>query len=602
MRLFHSGRAVEIESEAYRLRLLPPPENSFFRDRRSGRLFAFAAGGDCNTPEQNDDAVRIGGWEVAEEDGNTVLLRNTVVSRCWEKRIFTIRAEEHRLEFFHELAGRGALQDVRFFRVSCGEGEFGFCGEVDEVFSPAPNFHGQNHYHTTQTVALNYGNDLSLTAGGMALASVPHVLALRDRRDRDCTVFGAFADPGCYDWDEFVWNPAAVHAPTPYVGDSVLGGGFAIRYYGRKKVEGVWRSPKLCVTFVRGEEKVLAAALEDACRHGYLPRPAPRSDGPAWWREPIFCTWHEQASLATGMKVDFNTPGETPVGTLCTRKNTERWLDILESHGCRPGTVILDDKWQRHLATAEPDETKWPEMRRWIDGCHARGIRVFLWCMSWYKEGIPADEMMTRDGVPVCGDITDPKFEARTRAMVRKMFSDAPDGLDADGVKIDGLLNLPTGPGLKNHGDLWGLELQKRFLEVFCGEAKKVKPDVCISVFTANPYLDEYTDMVRLGDMYHARLTPERSMEIRAEVIRACHPGKPIDTDGQFYFCAGPDWLTLLAKQAKIGIPTIYNAEILRHGRFFMNPEVVKWQESDYRYIAEVFDRYRLDAGLLPPG
>ena len=337
------------------------------------------------------------------------------------------------------------------------------------------------------------------------------------------------------------------------MGDAVLGGGFAITYYGKKEINGVWSSPRLCVTFASGEENVLSTALEDAYKQGYLPRPATQKHYPDWWKEPIFCTWHEQVALAVGMQVDFNTPGETPVGLFCTQKYTDQWLDVLEKHDCKPGTVILDDKWQCHLATAEPDKNKWPDMRKWIDDCHAKGIRVFLWCLAWYKEGVPEDEMMTRNGVPVCGDITNPKFEARTREMVRRMFSDGPDGLNADGVKIDGLLGLPTGAGLKNYGGIWGLELQKRFGEVFHSEAKAAKKDVCVSVFTANPYLDEYSDMARLGDMYSS-LHPRAHLWKSGHKSSDNHPGTLIEqTDNLLQ--RRPDYISLLDSQVKIVFP-----------------------------------------------
>lgn len=598
MKLAYTPEYLTIETSSYLLQLAPVPHNSFLRDRHSGRLFAFAAGGDCDPTGRSDETIDASAWEVVEKTPSYILLANEVVSPCWESKKFLIRLEKDRMEFWHEINGKGSLQEVRFFRVCHHGNEFGFCGDVDEVFTVAPNFHEQRYYHTSQSVIHCYGTDFSLIAGCMALASVPHVLALHDRNDAWYTVFGAFARPGHYDWDEFRWNPASKHAPTAYIGDAVLGGGFALCYFGKKTVDGQWESPRLCVTFADGENQVLTSALAQAYDREYMPRPAGKKQFPDWWKEPIYCTWHDQAAIADGDKVDFNTPGETPVGELCTQANTDRWLDLLCKNNCTPGTVILDDKWQRTLCSGEPDTAKWPDLRKWIDECHRKGIRVFLWGMAWYKDGIPENEMITRDGKPVCGDITHPAFETRVREMVRKMFSDAPDCLNADGIKIDGFLGLPTGAGLKNYGNIWGLELQKRFLEIFHGEAKKHKTEVCISVYTANPYLDAYSDMIRLGDMWTSRISPRQAMISRAAAIRIMHPGTLIDTDGQFYYSGDPDYISLLDTQAGLGIPTIYVAEKLRHGHFYLQPVLKDLSAGDYRHIAEVFEKYRKENKL----
>jgi hypothetical protein len=60
-----------------------------------------------------------------------------------------------------------------------------------------------------------------------------------------------------------------------------------------------------------------------------------------------------------------------------------------------------------------------------------------------------------------------------------------------------------------------------------------VKKDVCISTFVAHPYLADTSDMVRLADMYHSRLTTRRAMQQRAEVYSYTMPHTLIDTDGQ---------------------------------------------------------------------
>ena len=583
-----------IDTEHYNIQLKPAPDACFLTDKHTGRLYGFVAGGDCCKDGQKDMVQTAEPWDVCghEADGS-IFAKSTMDSVLWGKKSFCARFSEDALEFWHEINGAGALDQIRFFRLSMGGCEFGFSADIDEVYNVAPNFLERQCFHPAETAIHDYGNDLSLHSGGIAIASVPQVFGLHDRRDKGYAVFSAFAEQGQYDWDSFIWNPEVTLPPTPYVGDCVKGGGFALDYYGKKAINGPWKSPSVCITFVDGEENVLASALEYAYGRNYLPRPATSHPGPAWWKEPIYCTWHDQEAMSQGAKVDYMTPKPHPSGYFCTQAIVDGWIKALEDHDCKPGTVVLDDKWQVSLSSAEPDTTKWPDIRKWIDECHKRGIRVFLWGMAWYREGIPEDECVTRNGEAICGDITNPKYEARLREMVRRYFSDAPDGLNADGLKLDGLLNLPTGAGLKNHKGIWGLELQKYLLSVIYDEAKKARKDVCISVFTANPYLDQYTDMVRLADMYSWRITTKRSMEIRANVYRATHPGVLIDTDGQLQFCAAPNYLDLLDTEASLGIPTIYNAKILRRGHFFFNPVLSELTEEDYARIAKVFREYR---------
>ena len=84
----------------------------------------------------------------------------------------------------------------------------------------------------------------------------------------------------------------------------------------------------------------------------------------------------------------------------------------------------------------------------------------------------------------------------------------------------------------------------------------------------------------------------------RAAAIRIMHPGTLIDTDGQFYYSGDPDYISLLDTQAGLGIPTIYVAEKLRHGHFYLQPVLKDLSAGDYRHIAEVFEKYRKENKL----
>ena len=580
-----------VESGSYLLKLAVPPQPSYLLCKDSGRLFAWIAAGDCSCEDKRDVTTRYGSWRVTAQNDEEILFEREDVSTVWKEKRFVLTAREDSLEIRHQLTGEGVLEDVRFFRSTFDGAEYGFAGNFDEVWSAAPNFREQDWYHPTARVIIAYGDDLSMCSGGHALASVPHVMALHDRRDQALLGAAVFACPGEYLWDEMIWNPEVRTPLTDFAGDNSMAGGFAITYYGKKRVKGKWCSPSLVFTFPKALDAVVPTALEYAYKNGFLSRPERRSV-PQWWNEPIYCTWHDQCAMVRKDTVNYHDHYPSP-GTAATEELTERWLNLLIEHNAKPGIVILDDKWQKSKLDGEPDTDKWPDMRRWIDQCHERGIRVFLWDAAWHNEDIPEDEAITRDGKIVCGDVTNPRYEARLRRKIRLSFSDEPGCLNADGVKIDGLLGLPGGRGLVNHGNLWGLELQRRFLEIYYDEAKRIKPEVCISTFSCHPYLDAQTDMVRLADMYVYRLTTADSMRRRAKIYRDCHPYTPIDTDGQMHFHYADDYLDDLPIQRELGIPSLYAAEFARRERFYLAPITGKITENDYRAFAESFAEFR---------
>ncbi len=558
--------------------------------RSSCQRYYFAAGGDCPAVGTPDALTDFSTWRIVRRDEQRITLCRELASPLWESKVFHIEADANSLEFYFELesATLQPLEAVRFFRLCRAGTEYGFAGNFDEVCNTAPNFQERRYYHPTERFRITAGNDFGPNIGSQALASPLPVMGLHDRRENCFWTVGAAAVSGENDWDDFYWNPQPVIPQTSYPGDDLYGGGFSLEYYGKRTIRGRWRTPSLLMTGADDASDIIPQFLETAFLKNYLPRPV-RRRRENWWNTPIYCTWHDQTSYAR-----IHAP-ERPAGDFCTRQLTEEWLAQLDAHDCRPGIVILDDKWQLCKNAADPDPDKWPNFREWVDSCHQRNIRVFLWNLAWTVEGLPDDECITdADGKPVACDVTNPKFAARFQNMIRRYFSAAPDGLNCDGIKLDGQLNLPTGRGLKNYGNVWGLELQRRYLELLHDTAKKVKPDVCISTFCANPYLERYCDMVRIADMYASRLTPHDAMLHRAEVYRQTMPTCLIDTDGQFNQHLGDDdYADELEEQRRIGIPSLYNAQWLYRWRFFLPIEPGELTQADYRTIAAVFRRFR---------
>lgn len=550
----------------------------------------FFLGGACNTMDGPDNTLAISGVSVRRQP-KEVLVTVSQRSSLWKRRETVYVLRPRSLEVYHRVEGRGVLDRVFYQRGFLKGDERGVSAQIDEIYSTSMNFLDKSYFHPCENFAISAGNDALPAAGGgnQALASPCYCAGLRERSEVFHLSLGLAARPGFYTWDAFEWNPPVLRQVTPALCDNTMAGGWAAVYDGKLEVRGRWESPRLVMTLASAREKVLPEYLRHCREHGYLPKPPPRRRTPPWWSEPIYCTWHDQGGLAAStVGTDLVAIGEKAFD-LCTEDLCEHWIGLLEREGCRPGTIILDAKWAKNLNSGEPDPAKWTDMRAWVERCHARGLRVFAWTAAWSTDGLPVRECITQHGQPVACDITHPQYLRRFREMIRRWFSDAPDCLNMDGVKLDGQLSLPTGRDLKNHAGVWGLELQRLYLKTLYEEAKRHKSDACISVFSLNPYLAEFTDMVRLADMYTHQPSPLGTMRRRAELFRICQPQALIDTDGLMHFNALDDYATEFAAQADVGIPCLYNAEWIFQHHFFQPPRLGKLTPEDYRKIKNVF-------------
>lgn len=554
--------------------------------------YVFFSGGACNADGQRDETISLGVPTVKKET-EQVTITFTEHSSLWESKSHYYILRDASIQYSYVVHGHGALDRCFFFRGFVEGRERGMSCDIEEIYSTAPNFQQKRFFHPGESFSISAGDALEMPVGGQALASPHYCLGLRNREEDTFLSLGVADYPGHYTWDRLEWNPDATVLPTPFVGDGRVGGGIAVVYDGKEIVKGKWNSPQVVITLAQGIDDVLRKYLAYCVKEGFLPQASKRPKVPLWWKEPIYCTWHDQNGVAASLVGNDITQIGPKSFEFCSQEKCDHWIKLLEQNHCKPGTVILDATWAVNLNSGKPDPVKWPDMRAWVDSCHARGIRVFIWALAWATEGLPTDECMTRDDVPVAGDITNPKFLERFRETIRTWFSAESGCLNADGIKLDGQLNLPTGRGLVNHGSIWGLELQRLYLKELYTEAKKYKPDVCISTFSLNTYLADYTDMVRLADLYTPRPTALQAMKERAALYRIALPHALIDTDGSLHFSIWEEYAEEFREQAELGIPTLYNAEWSYRTHFFQPTRLEKLSSADYQTFSEVFSKYR---------
>jgi hypothetical protein len=355
----------------------------------------------------------------------------------------------------------------------------------------------------------------------------------------------------------------------------------SLAYEGHQRVDGRYLLPAIGFDFAEDEYAVLAAHVASLRANGLAPQPEPRAR-PAWWYEPIFCGWGAQVYLAEVAR------GKAP--GFSRQRLYENFLKTLEDHQVDPGIVVLDDKWQASYAENRADESKWPDLRGFVDQQHARGRRVLLWLKAWDPEGIPVEECITNArGAALAIDPSNPDFARRLRESVRWMLS--AEGLNADGFKIDFTARIPSGPAIRAYGAVWGLELMKLYLQVIYREAKKTKPDALIMTHTPHPYLADVLDMVRLNDINKDK-DVTAAMTLRAQVARIACPEAIIDTDN-WPIKDRATWREYLRLQPQLGVPSLYYASHIDTTREPLEAE-------DYESIRQVWEQYR--ASLRPSG
>jgi hypothetical protein len=365
----------------------------------------------------------------------------------------------------------------------------------------------------------------------------------------------------------------------------------------------------------------LSAYRADLLGSGFAPaRPA---DAPAdWWTEPIFCGWGAQCAAARipGQRVPnpaylHEEPAVVPAGLpiapdLARQDRYDQWLRRLEEYGVVPGTVVIDDRWQITYGRAEPDPLRWPDIRGWIDQRHAAGQRVLLWWKAWDPGGLPVDECVTDpSGTPISVDPGSPAYLRRLEQMVTWLLG--PDGLDADGFKIDFTQRAPAGRTLRRPGATadapWGIAGLHRMLQTLYRAAKAAKSDALVVTHTPHPGFGDVCDMIRLNDILErdpsGTVVPAvDQLAFRHAVVAAVLPHHLIDTD-QWPIANLAEWRSYVLTQSRLGVPALYYAErIDRSGEELTDQDLAlvaaTWRE--YRAGRETKVSAQLKGGPLP--
>lgn len=260
---------------------------------------------------------------------------------------------------------------------------------------------------------------------------------------------------------------------------------------------------------------------------------------PAWWHNPLYCTWGDQCRLALH--------GQPQHSTL-TRERILGWADKIRTFNDGEVNLIIDDGYFHSwgdfrvkpelFATVDAFRDLIAELKKWK-------FRVILWYAPFWvdKKATTVAEhpewiLKRPDGTLLDEtgdwknkhhyDWTHPELREYKKRLFRHFLTE----LDADGFKIDMTYACPPTRDVVPHDPSWaaGNLFCKRVVEFIHAAATAIKPDVFLTVNGVESYLQPFTSAVRLNDLFN--MTDATKWYERAELVTRVMPGVAIDVDG----------------------------------------------------------------------
>lgn len=550
-----------------------------FSDAEGARWMRLSALSSAHTLQARDEAMLLFEPEVREE-AEAIVVTVRTESSAWRERILEIRCTPQGIELTIEAEGRGDLTDVTLLGgdgilPTGASGTFRSGFDAQSLSVPSPTEPVAFIRPIWSAASLGVVGDAD--PGRLNGIFSPPPLALAFGRSPATDPFEPGPGP---------WLASWLRDAVDRLGFTVLrfdpvddGALLRLTYEGHTAVDGRWRSPTVVLQPVSSPAEALHDYRADLVHHGFAPS-EPIATRP-WWLEPIFCGWGAQVAR-----------GGAPAPDLCRQDIYDEFLHTLDAASLDPGTVVIDDRWQAQYGTAEPDADAWPDMRGWIARRHAEGRKVLLWWKAWDPTGLPAAECITdAAGRPVAVDPGSPAYRARLERIIEHLLS--PEGLDADGFKVDFTQRTPSGTMMRSAPDSdgpWGIAALHRLVAHLHDTAVRLKPDALIITHTVHPSFGDVAGMIRTNDVLEhdtagRPVSVAAQLRARHEIVEAVLPRHPVDTD-QWPMPSRDEWLDYARMQGGLGVPALYYLE--RVGAADEPIDVEHLAE-----IARVWDEYR---------
>ncbi len=489
-----------------------------------------------------DVSTNLQGPEVREEDG-CVLLTWRSSSTCWNRKTYTFECGAEQFVYRVGVEGDGLIDAVEFFEGLQDDPGPASLYRFSRFMSSEVTLLDRRHYRSCEYACIDalsgptHDTPREPEDNNHWLFCPPPLAFVWSLAEGPWLGVGVAPDPGEYNFTRFQYWP--------------LHNCFKLRltYDGMTRIRGQWASPRMVFAPARDDYDGVRGCVDYLYGQSLATRPARQQ--PEWWSRPMFCGWGQQNIFAAHR----GGPG----ASYARQDAYDSILALLEERSLHPGTITIDDKWQKEYATLEPDLAKWPDLRGWIDARHAAGQKVLLWVGCWNRDGLPDEECIRRadNGQPVCADPSNPAYQARLAESVRRMLSPDAGCLNADGLKVDWTNGQPFGPGYVTAGSVWGIELLKTLHSTIYSAAKSAKPDSLIITHAANPYFADVTDMLRLNDISAVQRDVCELMLHRQKLAVIACPDWLIDCDNS----SAPthdEWFEYMKLQPELGVPSVY--------------------------------------------
>jgi len=584
----------------------------FLRDGALGAVLADRAGtawtrlsllASLDRVDGVDESYDLDAVTVTEVDG-AIELALSCATTAWASKTVRLRCLADRLEYSVTVTGAGRLGDVRLLGgravlSNVAGGVFRSSVEFASVFDPAPTEPIQVVRSAATAATLGVVGDGS--PGRLHGIFAPPPL---------CLAFGRVAAAGPTDVPAGDWFSLGVVAPVAELRFTELryaaeDGGFLVEldYDGHTTVDGSFTTPLLVLRPAGSPVAALRAYREDLVRRRFA-ADAPAAPPAAWWREPIFCGWGAQCAAAAERSAEHGDVARRATD-LSRADRYDGWLARLAEHGVVPGTVVIDDQWETVYGSGESAPERWPDLRGWIADRHAAGQRVLLWWKAWDLAALTAEQcVLTPSGTPLAADPGSAAYLDHVAAVVERLLG--PDGLDADGFKLDFLQRTPAGRALRRpgapDGAPWGIAALHALLDAIYRGAKAIKPDALLITHTPHPGFGDVTDMLRLNDLLVHALSgevvpPVDQLAFRHAVVAASLPHHLIDTD-QWPIASRAEWRAYVAEQVRLGVPSLYYAERLHFTEYLHFAERIDHpgdplDADDLELVAQCWRTYR---------
>ncbi len=500
-------------------------------------------------------------WEFAEskEQGESVIWRFTAAQTCWKKKYLCVEITPGEILFRLEVEGSGSIDRVAIFAGFSPDLLLDSKATMGSLKWARPAWN--RHWSGSPSSFAMVFNPQPVIPGAQRLAStVSQRVTCATTFGPD--VFNTFFAPPLFAYGLGDAFSAGLLAPVNasrfnhFAFTSTSGWGFELHYDGKTNVDGRWISPAIRVAPCSDAEAGMRDYADYLRQSGIAPEPS--HDIPSWAWRPMVCSWGQQtvwANKENGVSPATGTPITPGAGGYASQEACEEIIRMLEERDLPYGTFTIDMGWSCCLTIPSPDTRKWPDMKGFIERLHRKGKRVFLWLATWNPGGLDdALKMPHAKGLQDCCDPTNMLFREKLTAAITHAIS--PEGLNADGFKVDFTGDLPRGD-YQPAGNLWGLELMHDYLKLIHDAMKAAKQDTVLETHCANPQFADVTEMIRLNDIFSPKEEIRQSMEFRARMAKIALPGYPVDTDND-PFISREAWMDYMRFQPSLGMPSLY--------------------------------------------